>query len=446
MHLKVAFNWDQKPLYDVIARIHGSTFPDEWVIRGNHHDAWVNGAEDPLQRHGAPSSKKRARSASCASRAGRRSGRSSTARGTAKSRRCSDRRSGSRQHAAELQQHAVVYINSDGNGRGFLQMEGSHVARALHQRRGARHPRSRDASQRLEAAAGAGDRARPKPSDKDKVAQPRATCASARSGRAPTTRRSSSTSASPSLNIGYGGEDEDGIYHSIYDDFYFYTHFLDTDFAYGRTLAQTGGTAVIRLADADLLPFEFSEPRRHRPHVRRRAAGSAEEDARTRFASATARSPTASSRRSTTRAGRAWRRRPRPMPPAIDFAPIARAIDALTRQRGGCTTRRAPRPPGAPCRRRARARSTRKLRGPSSSCSTRPACAHRDWFKHLLYAPGFYTGYGVKTMPGVREAIEQAQYASRARRGRPRRQGVRARSGVAREPHARSGDAEVNAV
>ncbi len=46
MHLK--FNWDRKPLYDVIARIPGAKYPDEWVIRGNHHDGWVNGAVDPI--------------------------------------------------------------------------------------------------------------------------------------------------------------------------------------------------------------------------------------------------------------------------------------------------------------------------------------------------------------------------------------------------------------
>ena len=62
----------------------------------------------------------------------------------------------------------------------------------------------------------------------------------------------------PSLNLGYGGEDGGGIYHSIYDDFYWYTHFSDTDFIYGRALSQTAGTAVMRLADADLLPYEFT--------------------------------------------------------------------------------------------------------------------------------------------------------------------------------------------
>ena len=62
-----------------------------------------------------------------------------------------------------------------------------------------------------------------------------------------------------SLNLGFGGEDREGIYHSIYDDFYWYTHFADTDFVYGRALAQTAGIAVMRLADAELLPFDFDD-------------------------------------------------------------------------------------------------------------------------------------------------------------------------------------------
>src|SRR5947207_14938318 len=61
-----------------------------------------------------------------------------------------------------------------------------------------------------------------------------------------------------SVNLSFGGEDAGGIYHSIYDDFYWYTHFSDTEFVYGRALAQTAGTAVMRLADAELLPLDFA--------------------------------------------------------------------------------------------------------------------------------------------------------------------------------------------
>ncbi len=83
---------------------------------------------------------------------------------------------------------------------------------------------------------------------------------------------------------------------------------------------------------------------------------------------------------------------------------LTRRAVALDEARAAAALKKSP-PPA-----RARRRSTSRSRNPSSSCSTRSACVHREWFKHLLYAPGFYTGYGVKTLPGVREAIEQAQY------------------------------------
>ena len=85
-----------------------------------------------------------------------------------------------------------------------------------------------------------------------------------------------------SLNVGFGGEDDSGIYHSIYDDFYWYTHFSDTSFVYGRALAQTAGTAVMRLADADLLPFDIHKSRRHDATVRARSSRRSRDVARKR--------------------------------------------------------------------------------------------------------------------------------------------------------------------
>ena len=159
MHLKVAFNWDTKPLYNVIAKIPGSTFPDEWIVRGNHHDAWVNGANDPVS--GMAPELEEAR-----------------ALGELRKQGWAPKRTivyaawdgeepallGSTEwvetHSTDLKEHAVAYINTDGNGRGFLNMSGSHSLERFHQRRGARRQRSRDRHQRLEAAAGGDDRAR----------------------------------------------------------------------------------------------------------------------------------------------------------------------------------------------------------------------------------------------------------------------------------------------
>ncbi len=290
-------------------------------------------------------------------------------------------------HAAELQQHAVAYVNSDGNGRGFLQAEGSHALEHFI------NDVARDITDpethltRLEAPAGPRDRARRSPRTRRRSAAA-PTGASARSDRDRTSRRSSSTSASPTLNIGYGGEDENGIYHSIYDDFYFYTHFLDTDFAYGRTLAQTGGTAIIRLADADILPFQYANLADTVRTYDEELQLLREEEARGDSPSATARSPTACSRPSTIRGGRAWRRRSRPCRRRIDFTPISRAIEALARRavvfdearaaaakkhrvrRGARGHRREDRAVRAAAARRRRPRRTATG---SSTCCTRPA-------------------------------------------------------------------------
>src|SRR5947208_12098007 len=159
-------------------------------------------------------------------------------------------------HAAELQQHAVAYVNSDGNGRGFLEAEGSHtlerfindVARDIEDPETHLTVWKRKHARAIDQA---------KPEDKEKV-RSRADWRIGALGSGSDYTPFLQHLGVPSLNIGYGGEDESGIYHSIYDDFYFYTHFLDTDFAYGRTLAQTGGTAGIRLADADILPVQYA--------------------------------------------------------------------------------------------------------------------------------------------------------------------------------------------
>ena len=247
----------------------------------------------------------------------------------------------------------------------------------------------------------------------------------------------------PTLNIGYGGEDDSGIYHSIYDDFYFYTHFLDTDFAYGRTLAQTGGTAVIRLADADILPFQYGNLVDTRAHVSTRNCSCCVKKKREEIAErnreiadgvfAAINDP----------------RRPQvapkvePMPPAIDLTPISRAIEVMARRAAMFDEARAAAlkkklPPAA------LAAIDVKIAQSEQQLLDAAGLVHRDWFKHLLYAPGFYTGYGVKTLPGVREAIEQGQYESLPGGDRARRQGARTRSGLARFDHQGSPRLEID--
>jgi len=405
-HLKLAFNWDRKPLYDVIARLNGSTFPDQWVVRGNHHDAWVNGAEDPIS--GLAPMLEEARALGELRRQGwspKRTivycawdGEEPALLGSTE---------WAETHAAELQEHAVVYLNSDSNGRGFLEVEGSHalehfindVARDIID------PETKLTVWKRQHAR-AIDRA--KPEDKEKV-RTRADWRIGALGSGSDYTPFLQHLGIPSLNIGYGGEDTHGIYHSIYDDFYFYTHFLDTDFAYGRALAQTAGTAVIRLADADLLPFQYSNLvdtlrtydeelqqllKKKRDEIRER---NREIEEGVFAAIDDPRRPRAAPKVQT-------------VPPALDFTPISRAIETLARRAVAVDEARAAAKKSAPAA--ALAPISAKIARSEQQLLDAAGLLHREWFKHLLYAPGFYTGYGVKTMPGVREAIEQAQYQS----------------------------------
>src|SRR5262249_45007342 len=241
---------------DVVARIPGSTLPDEWVVRGNHHDAWVNGAFDPIS--GQVAMLEEARALGELLRAGWKPRRTivyCAGGGEEPVLRASTE--WVETHAKDLVARAVAYVNTDASGRGFFDMEGSHT---------------------LERFINGIAREVPDPETKMTVGQRRRLhdVAIAKTAEDRTTIRDradvrldplgSGTDYTAfvdhlgiaSLNLSFGGEDHDGIYHSIYDDFAWYTRFADTDFAYGRALAQIAGTAVLRLAGADLLPFEFT--------------------------------------------------------------------------------------------------------------------------------------------------------------------------------------------
>jgi N-acetylated-alpha-linked acidic dipeptidase len=377
------------------------------VIRGNHHDAWVNGAEDPVSGMSAVLEEARAL-------------------GELHKQGWSPKRTivycawdgeepallGSTEwaeaHDAELQQHAVVYINSDDSGRGFLQAEGSHtlehfindVARDIQDPETKLTVWKRKQAKAIDEA---------KPDEKDKV-RSRADWRIGALGSGSDFTPFLQHLGIPTLNIGYGGEDESGIYHSIYDDFYFYTHFLDTDFAYGRTLAQTGGTAIIRLADADLLPFQYGNlvdtVRTYDEELQLLVKKKREDIAERNREIADGLFAAVNDPRHPMIAPRV-----EPMPPAIELTPISRAIEVMARQAALFDEARAAAvkknlPPAALTEIDVRiAKSEQQLLDAAG-------LLHRDWFKHLLYAPGYYTGYGVKTLPGVREAIEQGQYES----------------------------------
>jgi len=409
VHLKVQSNWDVKPLYDVIVKIPGATSPDEWIVRGNHHDAWVNGAEDPVS--GTVVLMEEARGLAALLKQGWKPKRTiiycvwdgeepgllgSTEWGET--------------HADELRQHAVVYINSDGNDRGYLTMGGSHTLEAFIN--GVAHdiqdPEKKIPVWKRDQLKAIADAKTP---EDRKDVRDRADLRIDALGSGSDWTVFLDHLGIATLDLGYGDEDGGGIYHSIYDDFYWYTHFSDTDFSYGRALSQTAGTAVMRLADADLLPYNFTGLAEtiHRYLDELQKLWQTKQDEaieRNKEIEEGVFAATADPKKTSV---------PPPaleVPPHLNFAPLQNASDALTHsaeryqkalEKVSSNGDLAVSPTELQALNQKLMQSERKLTSPEG-------LPNRPWFQHLIYAPGQYTGYGVKTIPGVREAIEQKRW------------------------------------
>jgi len=409
VHLKVKSNWEIKPVYDVIGKIQGSTFPDEWVIRGNHHDGWVNGAEDPIS--GMVAVLEEARALGELVKSGWKPKRTiiycawdGEEPGLLGSTEWAEA------HYDELRAHGVAYINSDGNGRGYLEVEGSHTLEKFTNdiAREISDPETKLTvwkRHQLHAIVDA------KTSEQREEIRKRADLRIPALGSGSDYTAFLQHDGVASLNIGFGGEDEGGIYHSIYDDFYWFTHFSDTDFAYGRALAQTGGTAVMRLADAELLPFEFgnfADTAQTYLKELKALSAKAQEDIRER------------NREIEEGAFKATNDPKKPLippavetvPPHLNFAPLENAVDVLTRS--AAEYRKAMEETnangGAALAAASITEVNKMLMDSERKLTNAAGLPNRPWFKHQLYAPGFYTGYAVKTMPAVREAIELKQW------------------------------------
>ena len=397
VHLAVAFNWDRKPLYDVIVRIPGARYPDQWIIRANHHDAWVNGAEDPLAGTGAELEEARAlgellhqgwkpdRTILYCFWDGEEPGFLGSTEWA-------------ETHADELRRFAVAYFNTDTNDRGYLDVSGSQSLENF-MTGIARDITDPETHMSVEKRLRLAEISQASPEER----------ASLRSGAdLPMPALGSGSDWTvfldhlgiASINLGYAGEADGGIYHSIYDDFYWYTHFDDSDFTYGRALAQTAGTMVLRIADADILPFQYSDLATtvHGYVTDLKAlAANARSDARER------------DREISDGVYKALYDPKKPfivpppveaVPPWLNFAPLDQASDDLTETAAAFDKAIAAAHGAAPAAINLdMIRSERLL-------TDQQGLPHRPWYEHLLYAPGWYTGYDPKTIPGVREAIE----------------------------------------
>ena len=412
VHLVVESDWSLKPVYDVIATIKGAQEPDRWIVRGNHHDGWVFGAWDPLS--GMIAELGEAKAIGALVKSGWKPRRTivytswdGEEPGLLGSTEWAET------HAKELRQKAVLYLNSDTNARGFLGAEGSHslqhlvnlaAADVTDPEKGVSVLERRRAQMRV---AGAAPHAKPEMKEDAKIA--------AEGGDVPIGALGSGSDYSAflehlgiaSVNLGFGGEDDDdGIYHSRYDSFDHFDRFGDPGFKYEVALAQVAGRMVMRMADADLLPMrfgDFSATLDHYVAQLHKVADEEREKAENQHKLLDAHDyelvsdPT----------------RPVAPPerlsdvPKINFAPLdaaAKNLKASAEAFQAAYAARADDGFSMPARQSAR---INELMGRMEQALTdADGLPGREWFKHMIYAPGLLTGYGVKTVPGVREALE----------------------------------------
>jgi len=359
VRLKLEFDMSTRPLYNVIATVPGSSFPDEWVMYGNHHDAWVNGAQDPVS--GASVLLETARALAEIGRYGWKPKR------TIKFALWDGEEFGllgstewAEKYQDELGKKLVAYINSDSNGKGRLGAGGSSTLYEFLSEvlRDVEDPVSKESLIKLA-------RARRAPGDAaDKPGEFRLGALGAGSDYVAFIHHLGVAS----LNLGFSTDDPNGIYHSIYDSFHWYTAFSDKDFAYGRTLAQVMLSSLLRLADAPLLPFDFTQ-------FVKTVSGYVSEVKVLKGAA------------------------------AVDLSDLYTELDKL-RASAAAYEGQVMKGGWHAATDEKLAPVNRVLFESERALLYAKGLPEREWYRYVISAPGMYTGYGAKTLPGVREAIE----------------------------------------
>jgi N-acetylated-alpha-linked acidic dipeptidase len=409
VRLALSFDWRLVPAWDVVAKLAGAERPDEWVLRGNHHDAWAYGAWDPVS--GTVVVLEEARAVAALARSGWRPRRTMVyALWDGEEAGLIGSTEWAETHADELRARAAVYINSDGNGRGFFGAGGSPALEAFVSQ-ALRDVTDPEKGVSVLQRARARTILRGSPEDR-KDAREGADLRLAALGSGSDYTPFLQHLGVPSLDIGFGGEGDYGQYHSIYDSYDHFLRFGDPDFVYGLALAKTSGRMMLRFADADVLPFAFGGLGRAVGRYVKEVAKLAD-DLRDEAAEQGRRLAEGSDRDVFDPRETYVPPKPEPAVPFLDFAPLLNASARLeTSARtydAALWTRLAA--DGAPLGDDAQ----RDLDAALMQCEralTRPGgLPRRPWYTHQLYAPGFYTGYGVKTLPGVREAIEQKDWS-----------------------------------
>ena len=408
VHLKVTSNWDTKPLYDVIATLKGSD-PDQWIVRGNHHDAWVNGAEDPISGMSPELEEARVlgelhkqgwtpkRTIIYCAWDGEEPGLLGSVEWV-------------ETHVDDLKKHAVVYINSDSSSRGYLFTGGTQDLQAVV---GAVSHDISDPEKHISVWERAHLRAivHAKNPEERSGLRKRNDLLITELGDGSDYTAFQDFAGISSLNLGFGGEDEGTQYHSIYDDYYWYTHFADNDFAYERALAQTAGTLLLRIADSDLLPFDYTP----QAEAIAKYESDLEKLLKDKQEEITERNQEIQEGALTATSDPHQKFVPpivETVPPYMNFAPMKNSIEglkkaaehyskALTKFRAAANDSISP---------SSLATVNADLMGIARLFLNDKGLPERPWFKNQIYAPGAYTGYGAKPVAAVREYMDQKKW------------------------------------
>ena len=400
IRLKLEFDWKMVTAYNVIARLEGSQYPDEWIIRGNHHDGWNHGAADPIS--GLIALLSEAKAMSRLANDGFGPARTVIyAAWDAEEPGLIGSTEWAEHHAVELQEHTVAYLNTDGNGRGFVNIGGSHVLERFFNeviadiddpQTGVSVKERRRANLSINSS---NENARTEAKNRPDL---RISPLGSGSDYTPFLQHLGIASA----NIGFGGESAGGSYHTMYDTYEHYSKWIDPGLVYGEVLAQVAGHATLRLANAPRLPFEF-KGFTDNVSVYISEIETLADDMRTNTEETNQNitdgiydlilDPTKSFGPPAAQA----------QVPFFNFAPLKNALARLESAAENYETTIA----GGIA---ATTEENYLLYQTERELIRQEGLNGRPWYKHHIYAPGFYTGYGVKTIPGVREAIEQRQF------------------------------------
>ena len=400
VHLQLKFDWGLRRAYNPVAKLKGSVYPDEWIMRGNHHDGWAQGAADPIS--GMVSLMEEARAIGELVKTGWRPKRTLVYAGwDAEEPGLLGSTEWVEYHLDEIQEKMVVYINTDGTGVGFMGVSGSHslekfvneVASEL-----------KDPVQDVTLKKRIRSRLRisgNKDAERDDLRI------------YPLGSGSDYTAfihhaGVPALNIGFGGESGGGSYHSIFDSYDHYKRFSDGDYIYGTTLAKVNGRLVLRLSEADILPFRFMNMAENIGtfiESNKKLAKTVAEKTKRRNRLLNEKAFTISANPKKTYLP------PKRLDdvPEFDFTPLEAAHQRLKTSAMNYEKALSSMKKGSMSA-EIKIQVNRLLKDVEQAMTREEGLPRRNWFKNMIYAPGYYTGYGVKTLPGIREGLEERKW------------------------------------